>query len=77
MQFDSKITLGNLLTIITMVSAVAVAYFDLNTKVAVISTAQAYQATADAEGYKRLEKKVDWIIDLFIKQQEPKVPRNN
>lgn len=84
-HFDRTITLGNILSIISMVVAMFAAWSDLNTKVAVISTAQAYeQGTALATvrqndlAIARLEKKIDWILDLYIRQNDstPNVPRN-
>jgi hypothetical protein len=73
--FDPKISLGNLLSIASMVGLTATAYFDLKTDVRVIQNAQAATVTVNADtlvvqraDLTRVERKIDWLIDRFIDQ---------
>lgn len=70
MQFDPKISMGNVLTILSMAAAVSIAYGDVKTDVAVIKEAQASaknvttnDVTLLRADIQRVETKVDRLIE--------------
>jgi hypothetical protein len=69
-QFDNKISVGNVIALFTMVVTVLAAYFDILKDVRIISGAQAYQVTTQEFQYRILYQELQLIKEQLARLQE-------